>query len=117
MPWWTSWTRWPCKLNYRHVLAVERAGRFANFRLQVGAGDAAAAAETAETSTQVLGLYDTVLSRQAFPTANNWFWGKAAGNGSAIDAEGAVGGCICRCYSGFTGTAGEVLDLSRFGDI
>lgn len=30
--------------------------------------------------------------------ANDWFWVKAAGDGSAIDAEGAVGGCI-GCHS------------------
>ena len=32
------------------------------------------------------------------PDANDWFWVKAAGDGSKIDAEGAVGGCI-GCHS------------------
>lgn len=32
------------------------------------------------------------------PDANDWFWVKAAGDGSAVDAEGAVAGCI-GCHS------------------
>jgi hypothetical protein len=28
------------------------------------------------------------------PEANDWFWVKAPGDGSAVDAEGAVEGCI-----------------------
>ena len=32
------------------------------------------------------------------PDANDWYWVKAAGDGSAIDKEGAVGGCI-GCHS------------------
>ena len=32
------------------------------------------------------------------PDANDWYWVKAAGDGSAIDLEGAVGGCI-GCHS------------------
>jgi cytochrome c553 len=47
------------------------------------------------------------------PDANDWFWVKAAGDGSAIDAEGAVEGCI-GCHSQ-DGNADYLLRYA-FGD-
>lgn len=45
------------------------------------------------------------------PETNDWFWLKAAGDGSAIDAEGAVAGCI-GCHGGVEGNKDYIL---RFG--
>lgn len=45
------------------------------------------------------------------PETNDWFWLKAAGDGSAIDLQGAVAGCI-GCHGGVEGNKDYIL---RFG--